>query len=401
MSNPENTAVNIIIGGDVCPIGRNESLFCNGTAHEILGDLMPIWMNADVRIVNLECPLIASPSPIRKTGLHFGADELTVNGLKSLGIDVAGIANNHILDHGSNGLLNTVRLCRENGIVVVGGGADLFQAREPLIQNIKGLRLGIIAMADLEWSVADRHSAGANPFSMCDFLKAMRHLRNECDYIISLMHLGKEHYPYPSPNLQETCRCLVEEGVSIVVCQHSHCAGACESYDNGFICYGQGNFLFDIPKNRLKSWRLGYLLGVTFVPDSSPRVSLIPLTQRQDGRGVELLEPREVKEFQDRMKVMEQEIQDAELVERKWIEFCREKRDLYLSILAGHGRLRRKFNQLTGLIDHLYSSDAIATLENVVRCEAHHEVLQSILYDLRRERWDGKKNSMNADENNS
>jgi len=61
-------------------------------------------------------------------------------------------------------------------------------------------------MADIEWSVANRHSAGANPFSMSGFLKSIRRLRNECDYIIALMHLGKEHYrwgnrsPYAAPH---------------------------------------------------------------------------------------------------------------------------------------------------------------------------------------------------------
>lgn len=375
MNQSNQSVVRIIIGGDVCPVRRNEPLFCDGAAREILGDLLPVWMDADFRIVNLECPLIASPAPIKKSGPHLGVDERAVNGLKTLGIDVVGIANNHILDHGAKGLLNTIRLCRENGMAVVGGGADLSEARESLVSNIKGLRLGIIAMADLEWSIAGRHSAGANPFSMCGFLKVMHRLRTECDHIVALMHLGKEHYPYPSPRLQETCRCMVDEGVSIVVCQHSHCSGACERYGDGYISYGQGNFLFDSPRNRWDTWRLGYLLQIDIAPGASPEAQLLPYRQRKNGRGVEALDLQEIRAFQERMTAMEQEIQDVEWVERKWMEFCSGNRDLYLSLLAGQGRWRRKFNQFTGLTTRLYSSEAIAVLENIVRCEAHQEVL--------------------------
>lgn len=387
MSNTKAQSIKIIIGGDLCPIGRNEPLFCEGTAREIMGNLLPIWMDADYRIVNLECPLIATPAPIKKTGPHLAADESAVNGLKALGINVVGIANNHILDHGADGLLNTVRLCRENGMAVVGAGANLSEAREALILSVKGVCLGIIAMADLEWSIADNNSAGANPYSMYGFLKVMRRLRNECDHIIALLHMGKEHYPYPSPNLQEICRSMVEESVSVVVCQHSHCVGACESYEGGFICYGQGNLIFDSPKSRIDSWRMGHLLEVLLSPGAKPAVKSIPYAQHQNGMGIDSPGPIEVEAFHSQLRLMEREIQDAEFVWRKWSEFCKEKRSLCFSILAGHGRLRRRLNRLTGLTEFLHASEAIAVLENVLRCEAHREVIHEVLRNYRIERW--------------
>lgn len=383
-------SIKIIIGGDVCPVGRNEPFFCSGDIPTVMGDLLPVWMAADLRIANLECPLIAMPAPIKKTGPLLGADERAINGMTAMRVDIVGLANNHILDHGANGLLNTIRLCRENGIGVVGAGADSIKAGDPLIRNIKGLRVGVIAMADLEWSIANRNSAGANPFSFPCFLKVMRRLRNECDHIIALMHLGKEHYPYPSPELQEMCRCMVEEGVSVIVCQHSHCVGASEYYNDGFICYGQGNLVFDNPEFRMKSWQSGQLIEVSLTTDGAPEIKSIPYAHQKNGYGLSLLSALEADHFHAEMKKMQDEIQDIIFVEQKWIEFCCGQRDLYLALIRGYGKYKRKLSQIMGHIEYLYSDSAIAVLENIVRSHAHRELLLSILSIIRNERWNRK-----------
>ncbi len=65
-----------------------------------------------------------------------------------------------------------------------------------------------------------------------------------CDKIIVILHGGIEYYPFPSPELQDKCHFLIEEGADIIVCQHTHCAGCIEEYLNGYIIYGQGNLIF-------------------------------------------------------------------------------------------------------------------------------------------------------------
>ena len=61
----------------------------------------------------------------------------------------------------------------------------------------------------------------------------------------SIINGGKEHYRYPSPDLQKICRKFIDKGADLVVCQHSHCIGCEEKYNHGTIVYGQWNFLFD------------------------------------------------------------------------------------------------------------------------------------------------------------
>lgn len=63
-----------------------------------------------------------------------------------------------------------------------------------------------------------------------------------------LYHGGKEYYRYSSPNLQKTCRKMTEKGADLVLCQHSHCIGSYEEYNDSTILYGQGNFIFNMKK---------------------------------------------------------------------------------------------------------------------------------------------------------
>ena len=90
--------IKIVIGGDVCPVGRNLPLFEKGDARALMNDILGDFAQADLSIVNLECPLIREDSPTDKIGPNLGVAGTCVNGLQAVGVDVVGLANNHIID---------------------------------------------------------------------------------------------------------------------------------------------------------------------------------------------------------------------------------------------------------------------------------------------------------------
>jgi len=99
--------VNILIGGEVCPVRRNESFFNKGQLDKIYNDLLLEFTDADLSLINLECPLIDVKSPISKSGPILRAPSECIKGIAGIGIDIVNLANNHILDHGYQGLKNT------------------------------------------------------------------------------------------------------------------------------------------------------------------------------------------------------------------------------------------------------------------------------------------------------
>ena len=110
---------------------------------------------ASLVIANLECPLIDKPTPISKTGPVFGEDSASINGIRAAGIDVLCLANNHILDHGAEGLENTLAVCAKAGVSTVGAGANLASARQVLVMN--GGRRSRRRAGDGRARVFDRH----------------------------------------------------------------------------------------------------------------------------------------------------------------------------------------------------------------------------------------------------
>ncbi len=372
--------VNILVGGDVCPIGRSMPYFHQGDAPAMFNDLMPEFEDADLTIVNLECPLIEVESPISKGGGPIlGASSPCIAGLKNAGVQVANLANNHILDHGPEGLRNTMRVCREAGIAVVGAGENLRLAGQVLAREIAGVKIGVLAVAEHEFSIAREESPGANPLDVIEFVKTMRAHRDGFDYMLVLLHGGKEHYRYPSPKLQKVCRFMIEEGADAVICQHSHCPGCYETYQGGFIVYGQGNLIFDDFPNPRPDWHRGYLVTLTVKPGTTSEMHVTPYIQSDARAGARRMEKSEAMVFKSDLEKESALIRDTSFVRRQWRQYCQSQKYTYFNILRGHSRLLRGLNKLLHFSDLLYSDKELEVLRNVVRCETHREVLDTIL----------------------
>ena len=374
----------IIIGGDVCPTPRNEAYFRQGDSGALLNDLLPLFKNADLRIVNLECPLIDRPSPIFKRRPVLGTSSQCINGLIACGIDILCLANNHNYDHGRQGLYNTLETCRSAGIEAVGAGRSLQEARHMLVRSVNGLRLGIIAMAQSEFSIASEDSAGAAPLDAIDFIRHVRNARGNTDHVIVIVHGGNEYYPYPSPRLMQLCRFMIEEGASAVICQHSHCPGCYEEYDGGIIVYGQGNLLFDAQTEQ-SCWWQGFLIRLSLEPNAKPSMDIIPYTQSKAHVGAKRMDPEQETRFLRSLEERSTAISDRSFVLKEWAKYCDTQRNAYYGRLCRFSHFLGRLGA-TGVVAKAFASCAdLPSIINVIRCEAHREALLHILEDdLRR-----------------
>ena len=365
----------ILIGGDVCPVNRYADLFRSGDRDAILGPLAPIVLESDLFVANLECPLIAAPSPILKTGPALGVPTECARGLKNLGVHALSLANNHSMDHGPEGLDTTIDACHTQGIPVFGAGQTLAATQQLWKTEVNGLRVGVLGMAEREWSIADRRRPGANPIDLATFVRTMRQARTELDVIIVMLHAGAEGYELPSPGLQATSRFLVEEGANLVVSQHSHCVGSYEFYQGQLIVYGQGNFIFDYPTHGAKGQH-GVLISLDIEADGRRAFTFHPFMQKTHEAGITAVPEAEdfLKEFEARSAVL----QDEDAVAQRWAEFCDSKKDYYLFGTLGYGPWRQRLARLPGFNQALkptYQKRLLGMLQN----ETHLELLRASL----------------------
>ena len=371
----------VLIGGDVCPTSADAPCFVDGDASTLFGDLLEEFRKADLFAVNLECPLTDESSPIAKRGPTLRAPSRCVAAIKKAGIGVLNLANNHILDHGPTGLESTLRVVEAAGIATVGAGRNRDEARRILIRSVGGIRVGILGVAEHEFSIATAVSPGANPLDLIDMVRNITAHKKEWDYLIVLLHGGNEGYPLPSPRLMDTCRFLVEQGAKAVICQHSHCVGCCEEYRGGHIVYGQGNFVFDSSAPP-SGWNEGVLVRLCISEKSTSRMELVPFEQSGEQPGARKMTPDAARAMLNAMAKRSETIQDATFVQEQWRQFCRNAEHCYLSTVLGHGPLLGRLNRYGHVVRYLLSRKALLGVQNVVRCEAHREVLETIFEQL-------------------
>jgi hypothetical protein len=372
--------VRILIGGDFCPIGRNQTLFEQGNTESLFSDLLPHFEKADLSILNLECPLIEVESPIEKCGPVLGAPTACVKGIKAAGIDVLGLANNHIMDNGWTGLNSTLETLQQEGISCFGAGKNLEDARKIWIKEINGLRIGLIGIAEHEYSIAEDDKPGANPMDIIDFVRNVQEQRSKFDYLVVLLHGGNENYLYPRPKLVDTCRFLVEQGANAVICQHSHCFGCMETYQGAPIVYGQGNFLFDMPV-KLSTWNEGALITLDVDADCNTQCELTPYIQSREEAGARKMTPDHEEQFLHAFHERSKAIEDESFLLARWEEFCKVTKRYHLHLFNHPPSLfRRVFGKLD-ILHLLDSSEKQRMRLNILRCESVREATTSILLE--------------------
>jgi poly-gamma-glutamate capsule biosynthesis protein CapA/YwtB (metallophosphatase superfamily) len=372
----------VIIGGDVCPINRNLELLTDKPSSLVFGDLHSEFEAADLVLVNLECPLIDGSTAIAKSGPVLAVQSECASGLSRAGVDIVNLANNHIMDHGPEGLKVTLEACSKAGIDTVGAGNNLASAGRVLVKVVNGLRIGFIGLAEHEFSIATPSRPGANPLDAINHLRNIREQKDSYDFLIALVHGGNEDYPFPSPRLQEVCRFLIEQGAGAVICQHSHCAGCYEQYQGGHIVYGQGNLLFDYP-GQGREWIRGFLVQLQIDESRRAAMKLIPFVQSGADPGVKRMELEEGRAFLAEIQKRSEAIASDEFVREKWSEFCAKNSHSYMSKLLGYNRLFRFLNRNGLVVRHLYNKRAILKMLNLIQCEAHRDVLITILGNVR------------------
>ena len=368
----------IVIGGDVCPTHRNTEYFRRGDARGLFNDLLGEFEAADLVVVNLECPLIEQPSPIAKTGPVLAAPAESIKGMVDSHIHCVGLANNHILDHGAPGLESTLRVCAAAGIQTFGAGRSLAEAKRMLIVKAGPLRVGLLGATEQEWSIATEKEPGANPLDVIECSRILNHHKDTVDYSIVLLHDGPEHYPFPSPRLRKVCRFLVEQGAGMVICQHSHRAGAYESYGHGHIIYGQGNLIFDSP-GRDQAWHEGFLIRLTLAPNQRVAWQPVPYTQSNSIPGARRMPAEQERCFLEGLGERSQAIKDDGFVSRTWEQFCRSQRHALMSFVLGHGRLLRRLNRNGGVVRHVHGKQRLREIKNCVVSDTNREVFLEVL----------------------
>jgi len=374
VAKPTGPSWSLISAGDWAAVG--------GFAEEMLraptapyGELLAAIQGADLAMVNLETVLSERGTPIIKEGPNLRGPAQAIRSLAEAGFHVAVLANNHVRDYGREALEDTLHLCKEHGLKIVGAGLTLEEAWEPAYVEIKGLRVAILALGEHEesalWPGMD---AGAAAWDIARAVEAIRKAKQEADLVIYQCHVGTEFNPLPAPRVSEGFHRLIEAGASLVIGHHPHVPLGIEEYGDGLIAYSLGNFLFDF-RDYTTPARVheGYLLGVDLRSTNIVGAQIYPY-RAVNGHHLEWLRGERARDLLAHLERISRPLGNTQLLRELWAAFCDE--------LYPH----RWGKKLPAFVAALLGDDPEARiregaqhLRNLLRCEAHWDTLQTAL----------------------
>lgn len=210
-----------------------------------------------LRIVNLETSITVSTHALAK-GINYRMHPRNAACLVAAGIDCCTVANNHVLDWGVPGLLETLTTLGQAGIRSAGAGRDATQARRPALLPLpSGGRVIVVACGAASAGIPADWAAGPSRPGI-NFLpdlsdktaarlgEEVGRLRRAGDIAIASVHWGP-NWGYAIPRrFQKFAHALIDAGGFDLVFGHSsHHAKGIEVHNERLILYGAGDFLND------------------------------------------------------------------------------------------------------------------------------------------------------------
>jgi hypothetical protein len=315
----EDKEWNVVITGDWSPIHVCEKDFKESPSG-LYGDLLPILNDSDLGILNLEGVFLpVKANGIVKDGILISFPEEYVLGLTSTSLRLACLANNHTMDFGVEGLKSTLKVLNENNIQSIGYRLPQDEMLRPYIFSKEGYRLGILNVAEGEEGKARNGGAGIDPIDLVKIGDRLESLKQEVDFIIIIVHAGREYLRTPVPYIQELYHQFVDFGANLVVGHHPHVYQGVEIYKNSPIFYSLGNFLFYY-ESLSHYQHMGFFLKCSFQSSKIKRIQVIPYLISEDG--LNLILGEQLKLFLHDLKILSDLIVDAQKLNTIWDAFA-------------------------------------------------------------------------------
>ena len=210
-----------------------------------------VLSSAQVVVGNLECPATKIEAPVFKRFIFRGEPEW-LQTLHRHGFTHLNLANNHSIDQGREGLMDTHRNIQRAGMVPIGAGATMNEAVQPVllaesprrVYLVPSLRLALENYAYLP----DQPCVSQEPMdSLLERVRMLKRADSTAIVIVSL-HWGGEHTLQPVPRQRVEAHQLIMAGADVIVCHHTHTLQTIEEFRGKKIYYSIGNFIFDQAK---------------------------------------------------------------------------------------------------------------------------------------------------------
>ena len=303
---PMVNSINIKAVGDICP--GDKSIIGHGVLQKTkkFGPSYPLelvkayFTKADLIIGNFEGLLTSSVEQCRRDSKIFCGRPSFSKALADVGFNVLNVANNHILEHGSEIFKETVGYLKENDINVCGlrSNSKTYYSK-PVILKKKSNTIGIIgynwvgvdkfkdadqliaqsrdSIVNYDWKREKKSNKNLSSIvhqKNSNVIADIKSLSKKVDLVILLAHWGYEFVHIPPFCLTLEAKSFIDAGADCIIGCHPHVIQGYETYKGKPIFYSLGNFIFD---QRYKITQYSTILDVSIKADRTISHRFIPI----------------------------------------------------------------------------------------------------------------------------
>ncbi len=219
-----------------------------------------VLSSADITFGNLECPLSEKGTKVIKPYV-FQAKPDSAQCLVKAGLDVVSLANNHTMDCGRTGLVETMETLRQSDIRWCGAGRNREEAEAATVVEVKGIKVAFVGFCDFlpEGSFIRDDKPTIAMASEERIRKSVAAAHKKADVVVASFHWGVEFDSRPSERQIKLAHTAAQSGADLVLGHHPHVLQGIEFVTDAsvrphpssliphqsLVAYSLGNFVFD------------------------------------------------------------------------------------------------------------------------------------------------------------
>lgn len=211
-----------------------------------------LFQTSDCVVANLECPATKVKAPVNKLYI-FRAEPEWLDVLRQHGVTHLNLANNHTIDQGREGLIDTQQNILAAGMTPIGAGQNMHDAVQPVL--LGNAPRSIWMLASLQMTLENYAYLPDKPCvsqesidSLCMRIRQLKTDDPTC-YVIVSLHWGWENHTEVVPQQRQEARRIIDAGADCMVCHHTHTRQEVEYFQGKPVFYSLGNFIFDPVKD--------------------------------------------------------------------------------------------------------------------------------------------------------
>lgn len=262
-------------------------------------EIAGLFNDSDLHIANLEAIASGHSQDEYSGKVHLSTStEVLAEVIKYLSLKIVNLANNHALDGGVEGLINTIGLLDKLGVRHTGAGFKK-EHLEPILFSFGNLTIAFAGYVHPGTNPRDEDpKLFMNYYDPGRIIDQIQTLKHNADRIILSLHWGLDYSNFFTARQQYDARRFIDSGADIIMGHHPHVVQSIERYSHGIIFYSLGQICFGdfIWEGKLRALKRKTKTGILVKFSDSLKIRSVIRTRELAGNRIKILRRKELPE---------------------------------------------------------------------------------------------------------